>query len=238
MNIVIIDDDDSFLKLFRSKVLFYSRKIFDNVQIDISTDISILENNMYSIYFLDIDLIEENGIDIARKIKKTNSNVKIIFTSSNKNLIFNAITVQPFYFIRKSDLDNDLATAFILIQEYFTNKPFYSFKYQTDIIKIYIEDIIYFETNDHLTTIFTNSKQYYLYKPLKEILIEISSPLISQVNRNQCINLSHITSEEKNYIILDSCKKIKIGNTYKKKVKEQIEDYILERDVNYGFWNI
>jgi len=231
MNIVLIDDDIKFLKIFKSKVKGYAKKIFSNFNIDISLDISILEKNIYSIYFLDIDLINENGIDVAKKIKKENSNAKVIFTTSKNDLIYKAISIQPFYFIRKSDLETDLATAFILIEDYFLKKKFYSFKYEQEKINLYIEDIIYFEINDHLITIYTNSKQYYLYKPLKQLINEIHSPLIIQVNRKQCINLSHITNKKRNTLILDNSTKIKIGNKYKDNLKSKLSQYI-NQEVN------
>ena len=61
----------------------------------------------------------------------------------------------------------------------------------------FISKILYFfETNDHLSTIFTNSKQYHIYIPFKELLIELHSPLILQSNRNQCVNISHVIQEK------------------------------------------
>ena len=175
MKIIIIDDDISFLNLFKAKIISYSKKFFDNVSVITTSDTTILQNHCFSIYFLDIDLTNDNGIQIATSIKKKNPTAKIIFTTSRNDLIYNAITVQPFYFIRKNELEGDLAIAFTLLKDYFVNKPFYSFKYESEQIKIYIEDIIFFETNDHLSTIFTNSKQYHIYISLKELLIELIS---------------------------------------------------------------
>ena len=144
MNIIILDDDILFLNTFKNKIQHFAKKIFNDVTIDISTNTSILQNKTYSIYFLDIDLINENGIAVATNIKRLNASAIIIFTTARNDLIYNAITVQPFYFIRKSELDNDLATAFILLKDYFIYKPFFSFKYESEQIKFYIEDIIFF----------------------------------------------------------------------------------------------
>ena len=215
MNIIILDDDILFLNTFKNKIQHFAKKIFNDVTIDISTNTSILQNKTYSIYFLDIDLINENGIAVATNIKRLNASAIIIFTTARNDLIYNAITVQPFYFIRKSELDNDLATAFILLKDYFIDKPFFSFKYESEQIKLYIEDIIFFETNDHLTTIFTNSKQYHLYTPLKKLMNLLNSPNIIQANRNQCINVAHVIQEKGNYLILDNSYKIKIGKNIK-----------------------
>lgn len=226
MNIVLIDDDIEFLNSFKKMIRLYAKTLFDTVNIETSTDISILSNKIYTIYFLDIDLLNENGIDVAKTIKMQNRNAKIIFTTSKNDLVYNAISIQPFYFIRKSDLENDLATAFVLIKNYFIEKKYYSLKYENENIQIYIEDIIYFETNDHLTTIFTSSKQYHLYKPLKIILEEINSNSIIQVNRKQCVNFMHVIKEKKHTLILDIPIIIKIGPKYRNEVKTKLNNYI------------
>lgn len=231
MNIIILDDDILFLNTFKNKIQHFAKKIFNDVTIDISTNTSILQNKTYSIYFLDIDLINENGIAVATNIKRLNASAIIIFTTARNDLIYNAITVQPFYFIRKSELDNDLATAFILLKDYFIDKPFFSFKYESEQIKLYIEDIIFFETNDHLTTIFTNSKQYNLYTPLKKLMNLLNSPNIIQANRNQCINVAHVIQEKGNYLILDNSYKIKIGKKYKDNLKYTLNNYLMSKDI-------
>lgn len=231
MNIIILDDDILFLNTFKNKIQHFAKKIFNDVTIDISTNTSILQNKTYSIYFLDIDLINENGIAVATNIKRLNASAIIIFTTARNDLIYNAITVQPFYFIRKSELDNDLATAFILLKDYFIDKPFFSFKYESEQIKLYIEDIIFFETNDHLTTIFTNSKQYHLYTPLKKLMNLLNSPNIIQANRNQCINVAHVIQEKGNYLILDNSYKIKIGKKHKDNLKYTLNNYLMSKDI-------
>lgn len=231
MNIIILDDDILFLNTFKNKIQHFAKKIFNDVTIDISTNTSILQNKTYSIYFLDIDLINENGIAVATNIKRLNASAIIIFTTARNDLIYNAITVQPFYFIRKSELDNDLATAFILLKDYLIDKPFFSFKYESEQIKLYIEDIIFFETNDHLTTIFTNSKQYHLYTPLKKLMNLLNSPNIIQANRNQCINVAHVIQEKGNYLILDNSYKIKIGKKYKDNLKYTLNNYLMSKDI-------
>lgn len=229
MNIVLIDDDIQFLKEFEIKVKKQAKKIFDYVNVDISTDASILDEKKYSIYFLDIDLIDSNGIDIAKKLKqKSKALAIVIFITSHNDLVFNAMTVQPFYFIRKSNIENDIITAFILIKDYFINKESYVFKYNGEDIILYVEDIIYIEINDHLSTIYTNSNKFHLYKSLIDLLNEINSPLIVQVNRKQCINISHITKQNRNNLYLDNLIQVKIGNKYRNEFEEKLNNYLIQ----------
>lgn len=87
MKIVIIDDDISFLEMFNKKINSSMKKIFDQVIIDQYTNINLFPFQ-YDIYFLDIDLIDDNGISIAGKIKENDKNALIIFVTSKNNLVF------------------------------------------------------------------------------------------------------------------------------------------------------
>lgn len=228
MNIILIDDNIDFLNSFKNKVKSYAKTIFDDATIDITSDISILSKKKFDIYFLDIALTEIDGINIAKKIKKENKYAKIIFVTSKNDLIYNAITIQPFYFIRKNNLENDLSTAFLLLKDFFVEKDFYTFKYESDEIKIYVENIIYLETNDHLTTIHTTNKQYHIYKPLKDLINDINSSLLVQVNRKECINLMHVIQQKKNMIFLENNVPIKLGKTYRSSFEKRFFTFITE----------
>lgn len=226
MNIVIIDDDKNFIKHFSSKVKSLSRNTFDTYSVESYTNHETLLKRKYDIYFLDIDLIQTSGIDVAKTIKEEHPSAKIIFTTSRSDLIFNAITIQPFYFIRKTNLDKDLAVAFKLLEDYYTVKEYYQIKYNSEIISILIDDIIYLETSDHLTTIYTTAKQYHIYKTLKTVLGEINSNQIIQINRKNCVNIAHIINEKRNYIVLDNNKTLKVGKSFKEESNRIFNEYI------------
>lgn len=230
MNIILIDDDVNFLNSFKNKVLSYSKSIFDSVCIETTNNISTSFKKIYDIYFLDIDLIDKNGISVAKEIKNHNKNAKIIFVTSKNDLVYNAITVQPFYFIRKNNLDSDLSVAFLLLKDYFIEKEFYALKYESEDIKIYLENIIFIETNDHLSTIQTTSRQFHLYKSLKDLIKEINSSLLIQVNRNTCVNLMYVVKQKKDKIILENNKEIKLGIPYKITFEKKLSAFINEGD--------
>ena len=146
----------------------------------------------------------------------------IIFVTSKNNLVFSALKVQPFYFIRKSNLDEEFETALMLLKEHFNQKSFFSFKYNFEYIKILTDDILYLEVDNHLTSLVTKFKAYHLYKPLKEIMNEINSDDFIQINRNNSVNIKHIKQYKKNAILLDNNQTLKIGIAFKSVVAERM----------------
>ena len=196
MKIAIIDDDISFLEMFNKKINSSMKKIFDQVIIDQYTNINLFPFQ-YDIYFLDIDLIDDNGISIAGKIKENDKNALIIFVTSKNNLVFSALKVQPFYFIRKGNLDEEFEKELTLLKEHFNQKSYFSFKYDFEYIKILTDDILYLEVDNHLTSLVTRAKVYHLYKPLKEIMSEIKSDDFIQISRKNSVNIKHIKQYKK-----------------------------------------
>ena len=220
MNIALIDDDVVFLERLKSLSNTYCKNLFKGYQIDTFLDEKKLYEKKYDVYFLDIDLGTENGIEIAKCIKEIYADSIIIFISSKSYLIFNALKVQPFYFVRKSNVEEELAYAFFLLKDCYMQKEYYSFKYNYDDVNLLVDDILYVEVNDHLLTIVTKEKSFYIYKTIKELLNEIDSKNIVQINRKNCVNINHIISENKTTIKLDNGLILKVGKMYKKNLKQ------------------
>lgn len=230
MNIAIIDDDKEFLEMIQKKIKERIRIFFDNYEIKVFSDTNNLFKETYDIYFLDIDLLNESGFEIANIIKNNNSNAIILFITSRSDLIFTAITTQPFYFIRKTNLNKDLNTAFVLLQNHYKNKMYYIIKDNNEDIKILVQDIIYIKTTDHLTSIYTKTKHYHIYKTLKEVIADINYERIIQISKNCCVNLLNISNIKGNNITTINNIILKIGRTYKYDVVETYSNmYIKEK---------
>ena len=61
--------------------------------------------------FLDIDMPESNGMEIAEKIREIDRRVKIIFVSNKNELAYKGYLYNAFRFVRKSNLEQDLCVA-------------------------------------------------------------------------------------------------------------------------------
>ena len=119
MLIKIVDDDQTFAKKIKDIVYDAFKNIFIDYSIEcISSNFEYQYFEEGDIFFLDIDLKEENGIKIAEKIRENNFNAIIIFVSALNDMVFDSLIVQPFYFIRKDNFDRDIKITCSLIQNY------------------------------------------------------------------------------------------------------------------------
>lgn len=118
MNILIIDDDVEMIKKLKKDLFnFFSGYVDKTYIYSYSSNYFSIDKTIdYDFCFVDIDLIEENGIEVAKYIKEEQLKVKIVFISSYLNLIHDSLIVQPFYFIRKKYYKNDLENFLTFIQ--------------------------------------------------------------------------------------------------------------------------
>ena len=87
INILIFDDDPGFVQDFRKRLMELPEYSPKSISIWPVTEVSALTEDMFSkshLVFLDIDLGEENGIDLARKLRRINPEAVLIFVTNFK----------------------------------------------------------------------------------------------------------------------------------------------------------
>lgn len=99
--IVICDDDETFIDLLSEKIEqdFVQRKIVCLIE-KYSDSRKLLDNigAETQLYFLDIDMPEINGMEIADKILAKNLHSEIIFVSNHEEMVFESFRYKPLRF--------------------------------------------------------------------------------------------------------------------------------------------
>ena len=105
MKCLIIDDDQSCIDTLESKL----KDQYGNVELDIfqkPPHIDELQTD-YDLFFIDVLLGKESGIECANSIKDYYPHMTLVFLSYQDNLIFETQKISPICFIRKSNFDED-----------------------------------------------------------------------------------------------------------------------------------
>ena len=226
MKIVVIDNDNIFLNRFIKIIEPMCSSLFNLYEIQGYNAYSRIEMKDCDLVFLDIDLDDDNGIDIAKKIRMNNKKTKIIFVTSKNHLVYNALTVQPFYFIRKNQLESDLSTAFLLLKDVSEDRNIYTFQYNGIEKVIYTDEIAYIDINDHLCSIhMTNKQEYHFYKSLSQIVKEINDASLCQIHKKYYINLKYVKLIKGNIVKLLSNDEFVIGRKYKEQLLKTYREF-------------
>ena len=229
---LLIDDDKEFLNQLEKMVRAQSQLLKYECCIDAVDDIKNIEDKRYDFVFLDIDFgNSENGFVIANKIKNKNKDIKIIFATSHEHLMHDSLVIQPFYFIRKKNINNDIAIAFSLIKEYFSKKEVFIYKDNGRTKSIYVDDIVYIKTSDHVTSVYMlDHQEHVFYKTLNKLEESINCNHICRIHKKYSIHMKNIMYVEGGSIRMINGEMLSIGRTYKRKFLEKYKKYVSRED--------
>lgn len=231
MKILIIDDSENFAKQLEHKLRIYLSEYFSSI------DINIISNNFdtfnyydeYNFIFLDIDLRQSSGFEIAVNIKANFPSIDIIFVSGKNNLIHSSMLLQPLFFIRKSNLEEDIIHLCMLINNQIIDNISLELNYNYVKSYIQISNIIYIESRQHVLYVNTKNKIYKDNRSLKEMLSLLNHLNFSQIHKSYIINFDYLTSYKKNnYIELTGNIKLTIGRAFKDSFDENYRKYLIK----------
>ncbi|MBN3489900.1 LytTR family transcriptional regulator DNA-binding domain-containing protein [Acholeplasma equirhinis] len=173
--------------------------------------------SMYEIIFMDIQLINRNGVDIARKLRELGSISKIIFFTSTEDYVYEAFDVKADNYIVKSRCTLEKFTKILdqtikHIEEDKNKLFFFEFKGNRHVVSL--NKIQYFEVWNKVITIHFDNKVEKFYSNLQDVLSKLNQIEFFQVHRSYIVNLNYITKVYKNEIILKDGSMIPLGKTY------------------------
>lgn len=235
LNFVVCDDNkailDRLVKMLES--LFIKHHFDAEVSFSSTNAESILQycqNNIVNAIFLDIDLKSEiSGLDLAEKIRKTNKQVYIIFTSAHLEYILKAYQYKTFDFIPKpitiERLDETILRMIDDINVKDTKSHFIRLNNRNTIIN---EDSINFIKKDGMKLVFyTDNRIYETYSSFNKISEELS-PNFVRCHKSYIANINKISdvNSSDNTIMFDSEHDLKcfIGPKYKNKIMEVLKN--------------
>ena len=99
MKLAIVDDNEIEQEIILNTLDVYSKEHSVHFEIETFSDggsfLGAYQSVDYDLVFMDIFLADQNGIDIVRKIRQTDSKVLIVFLTTSADHIFEAA---PFHF--------------------------------------------------------------------------------------------------------------------------------------------
>ncbi len=226
--IAIIDDDHEFVSQFINLLNTYLPKYFNDYTIhDIYSNYQQELNNIYDILFVDIDLNHTSGIDIIHFLKNNHYPSLFIFVSSKNEMVFEALAVQPFQFIRKDNLQEDLLLTLALINNYCKeHDKLITLSLRGRQTAIKTNEIIYLQSDIHEITIVTINDSYSYQTTLKNILSMLPKYFV-QIQKSIIINLDYVKEINQNDIILKNGNVFSMSRHYKKDFLNKYKEYLL-----------
>ena len=196
MRILICDDEVRYISDLQGHIENYMNEHSIAYQIDTTTSPNeITESDaVYDLVFLDIKMPQFDGIDLAYELKERNSKVVIFFVTAFNEYQDIAMDLQVFRFFEKPFDVNRLYSGLDKAMEYIDGAYVDVFIYNNKEHKrILVDDIIYIESENRRTHIYTTDGDFVVRETLDEWRDKLPTTFFYQVHKSFFINLHYIT---------------------------------------------
>lgn len=178
MRIILCDDDIPFTQSFAKQLESVFKK-FGLVPDIVPTYTGIdalreFTRKPTDALFLDIDMPERDGFSVAEELSKMPAKPIIIFLSSLEHLVYQAFAFQPFWFLRKTHLEDLPLVIEKMIQILNSQKIHYTITINGNSIRIPISDISYFESDGHYIIVHYDNHTIRFKARMRDIENELS----------------------------------------------------------------
>lgn len=164
------------------------------------------------VYFLDIECGAMNGFDIAREIVKANKNAGIVYCTSFSNYVSEAFVCRPLGFIKKADIERDVAKVIYSVCDYLRDGK--NILITKKGVTISIDNIIAVEVFIHNLIFYDMTGELKIRATLSEYENKLKQYGFIKVSRNAMVNRYYIKNYEKNNIIMRNGKEFGISRNY------------------------
>ncbi|MEG0576885.1 MAG: LytTR family DNA-binding domain-containing protein [Bacilli bacterium] len=242
IKIAVCDDEELICNQIKNTIVaFFEKKKLECIVDVFNNGESFFEacqREVYSCVFLDIDLGEYNGVDIAKKIRsELQKPIQIVFVTSFVKYQAEALPLHTFAYIIKPFKNQDID---VVLNDYIIWYHYYGIEKRSDKIQLkttvgYISfelsEILYFELKNRRIDIITKQEIYHMYGKIKEIAEKLSIYNFVVPHVAFVINLNEIKKllSSQNLIIMTNNKSIPISQLKAKKFKiaymKHLENY-------------
>lgn len=228
LRLAVCDDNEFFIEQIES----YIEKL---KEISIVYEVYFSAEEFYShmlemdfdAYFLDIEIAETSGIQLAESIRKINQYALVIFMTSYSKYVTDVFDVNTFDFLLKPITFESFKKIIYKVSDYiFTSKINFIFMHNKNQYALPCQNIIYIEKVKRKAYIHTNSGHTYeCNMTMEEILKRLVTGMFVKINRGCIVNLAVIDEIVREEIHLISGETLYIARDYKMNVKEKHLNY-------------
>ncbi len=240
MKIALVDDIELQLNILRDTLLASLDELgMETEQIDAFTTadtfFASFEKDKYDIIILDIYMGDVNGIDVARKIRRTDTEVALAFCTSSNEFASETYEVSAKYYLNKP-ISQDKVTTMLSRFNLASIDRNRSVKLP-DGSRVPLRQIIYTEYNNHSVTIHINdfpARSFYMTHGEAESLL-LTHKGFHVVNKGCIVNFAQVKEIAGSDFITKSGISIPIARRRFKEIENEYMKYkfaCLDEEVN------
>ena len=231
----VCDDNREFCEKERTTIKDVFKQYFqgEDCQVDIYNDgqtiISNYSDNAYDMVFLDLELGDENGFDIAEQIVLMNNDAIIIFVTSHENLVYEAFRFRPLGYIVKDRFDREFTRMMVKIVDKLIK--------MRQVIelggeKFYVDRVVSIATQKRKICVKSLKGEILLADSYSKHVAELEKYGFVQSSKGVLINMKYIKciDEDNDVFVMYNNERVPISRRRKKDVIEEYRKFMFDNN--------
>lgn len=232
IRICLADDEAEFLALMKELLGNYLAEKAVLCEIDTYENPEplyweFLEKKGYDICFLDIEMPQMDGRELAEKIRELSDSTNIVFLTSHKEFIKAGYRVRAFDFITKDMAKEEISDVLdrLLQKLERDEKKFYTIRTHSRYEKVPYRDIICIYKQNQNVRFVLKAEEKQERKAISKVLEELDGNVFMLVERGCIVNLEHIDRINARQVILSNGSALTISKEHIQEVRERLGMY-------------
>jgi DNA-binding LytR/AlgR family response regulator len=239
ISIAICDDEMCIREQLKNIISVYEIEKTENIYCDVYDDgESLLQADpKYDIIFLDVYMPGLNGIETAKKLRKEDKIVEIIYLTSYSGHTKEALSVHAFEYlekpIKKAEIYHQLDEVISRILHRRDNEGsrhvIMEFNAGKSQLRIALEDIYYFEREDRKIKVVTKKGNFTLYDTIASIETRVNSYDFILSHQSFIINISNVKDYIKDEIVMMNNDVIPLAQKRAAEFKQAMRTFLIKQ---------
>ena len=225
MKIAVCDDE----RIIREQIKDYLKSYSGTTVFDYTSGKKMISSGeRFDLIFLDIEMDDCNGMDIAAELRRKNVDSHIVFLTSHDEFMAEAFKVKAFRFLTKPVKKEDFYEAVKEAEKEINSRQMVYFTSKGADITLWNDEIVYIESSGEGTILYDCSgKSYCITKPIKHWESILDRKMFYRIHKSYIVSLKYIKNIEKTKVsLLCTDSEPMVSRRNMTKFREAYMDYI------------
>ena len=181
--------------------------------------------SQYQIMFLDIDMAERNGMDIAKRVRELHLDAIIIFVTNYPQFSLEGYEVRAFRYLLKQEMEQKLPAYFHdALAEISRGEKGLHFSVNAESYYVPYSDIIYMGSDQRVIYLYTVTPRQngdHFYGKMEDLARELEPEGFLRIQKSYLVNMAHIKKLNYDRVILSNGKELSVSRKGYSQIKIQ-----------------